>query len=433
MYSIRVCTTDDRLLPAPELGPDLTWDRLTEALRREVGSEAAALLAEPVPDPGRGLTHWHVTADQDPIALSALPMSERTSLLAALNLIREKILARAQQLDAAGGEANMRLAAAMRTAVRVPDDDAHVWVIGRSPVLTAWGRHVGTVVRQAAAIIARADVPPPPLPPVATPRAGAGAAGLPPSMPGVSSTSRAGTVTGTSGKALTWHAGRWYAAGLWLLFLLLLGGIYYALLAACAIDVPGFRSLFDRCGSAFALERLRERHDMLRDTVREWERRLAQLCTDPEARRQPSGPEQPHELNQAPDERQAEQRVIENSGDRGKLDIILAWNGHADLDLHVDCPGGRISFNTRNSCGGKLDIDRNASQPFADTPVEHVTWVDEPPPGQYRVVVTYYDRRDAPQLQVPFTVVVRSGDTQQAFHKTMEQPRQVMEVTVFQR
>jgi hypothetical protein len=430
MYSINICTTDDRLLPAPELGPDLTWDRLTEALRREVGSEAAALLAEPVPDPGRGLTHWHVTADQDPIVLSALPMAERNSLLASLNLIREKILSRAQQLDAAGGDANARLAAALRAAVRVPDDGTHVWAIDGRPVLTAWGRQVGTIVRPMAAIMARANVPPPPLPPHAPPQVMTAATGSPPPMPEAASTSAEPASAAATARRAAWRKTGWHGPALWLLFLLLLGGIYYALLAACAIDIPILRSLFDRCDSALALERLRDHHDALRETVHDWERRLAQLCTDPASGRQPPGPRQ---SDQAPDERQAEQRVIENSGERGKLDITLAWNGHADLDLHVDCPGGRIAFNTRNSCGGKLDIDRNASAPYVDSPVEHVTWVDDPPSGQYHVVVTYFDRRDAPEVRVPFTLVIRNGDIQQVFHDTLEQPHQMIEVTTLQR
>jgi hypothetical protein len=216
----------------------------------------------------------------------------------------------------------------------------------------------------------------------------------------------------------------WRVPLLWTLFLLILATVYYMLLPACAIHVQGLRFFPDRCQTAQTreLEALGERNETLRDAIRKTELNLTQVCANP---RLPS--------QSAPDIRDTERRVTEAQGARGKFDITLAWNGHADLDLHVYCPAGEISFEARNACGGALDIDRNASVPYADAPVEHVTWVGDPPPGRYRIEVRYYDRRDATAGPVPFTVMVREGDSERAFHGTVEQPGEKTVVTELQK
>ncbi|HXW24248.1 MAG TPA: hypothetical protein VEK73_05835 [Xanthobacteraceae bacterium] len=425
MYSLRACTTDDRQLLPPDLGAELTWDRLTEILRREIGPEAAALLAEPVADPGRGITHWHITAERDPEPLSALAPAERADLVRRLAAVRGRISSGAQEIEARGGEANVRLAAALRTIMQVPDEEAHVWSVAGQPVLTAWGRRSGSVARQAATIMVRAAPRAEPPPPVAGPVVRAAAP--PASAPG--------------GDVAPPRRGRWLpwrTPFLWALFVVLLGGIYYLLLAACALDIPVLRSVLNRCESgaqARDLDDLAERNRALREAIREAERRVALARSDcgprpgERAQRVPEPPQQVPDTREAtrteepPDARQAEERVREAEGTRGRLDVTLAWNGHADLDLHVRCPGGEISFDKPNVCGGKLDIDRNApTGPLVDDPVEHVTWIGEPPPGQYRVEVVYYDGRDTAGGPVPFTVVIRDGNNEQVFKGVAQKP-----------
>src|SRR5882762_2351428 len=104
MYSVIVCTTDDRELPAPELGLGINWERLTDILRREVSPEAADMLAEPIADPARGETHWHVTANADPVPLSALSIPERDALLEKLDRLGRDVLRFADRLAAGGRE-----------------------------------------------------------------------------------------------------------------------------------------------------------------------------------------------------------------------------------------------------------------------------------------------------------------------------------------
>jgi len=141
MYSVHVCTTSDLDFPPPELGPGLTWDRLTEILSRDVSPDAAALFAEPIHDELRNKTNWHIASDGDPKPIKNLPDDdEQQALLAKLDALVAQILAFAARQEKAGGDINLRLAAALRTIVVVPNEWDHVWSADGRPVLTAWGR-----------------------------------------------------------------------------------------------------------------------------------------------------------------------------------------------------------------------------------------------------------------------------------------------------
>src|SRR5205085_1077864 len=241
MYSLRACTTVDRDLPNIELGAGLTWDRLTEVLRQEVGADAATLLAEPVPDPARGQTHWHITAEQDPVPLSALAPADQDALLRKLEQIRRSVRAHADRLDARATEADMRLAAALRAAVTVPDQDAHVWSVAGRPVLTAWGRQRASSARPTSAIVGRSAVP---------------------------VQAKAAIVARAPRRA--WRLGWPATLALWLAAVLLLGAIYYYLLAACAVQLPWLGPTFARCPQiavATNLDELRDRNRYLEEAV----------------------------------------------------------------------------------------------------------------------------------------------------------------------
>ena len=95
-----------------------------------------------------------------------------------------------------------------------------------------------------------------------------------------------------------------------------------------------------------------------------------------------------------------------NSADlaRGRLDVTLGWAGTSDLDLSVVCPDGRtIDYLTPINCGGALDYDRNSSaQTMSSTPIEHITWVEEPVlPGTYKVIVNLYSLLWGPPCRFP--------------------------------
>eukprot|EP01130_Rhizamoeba_saxonica_P001228 TRINITY_DN11114_c0_g1_i1.p1 TRINITY_DN11114_c0_g1~~TRINITY_DN11114_c0_g1_i1.p1 ORF type:complete len:651 (+),score=162.59 TRINITY_DN11114_c0_g1_i1:39-1991(+) len=80
-----------------------------------------------------------------------------------------------------------------------------------------------------------------------------------------------------------------------------------------------------------------------------------------------------------------------NAQQEGQICITLSWDNKNDLDLHVFTPDDHhLSYSQKSSpCGGKLDVDANASG-NTDTPVENIFWIGNPPTGHYRVEVINY-------------------------------------------
>jgi hypothetical protein len=134
-----------------------------------------------------------------------------------------------------------------------------------------------------------------------------------------------------------------------------------------------------------------------------------------------------HPQSQLPTEQETKNRVYAAGGSHGKLDITLSWNGHADLDLHVRCPGGALSYkrDEKHACsGGEFQIDQNHGE-VVNNPVEHISWASEPPPGPYRVEVQLYDYNDAPAGPVPFTVVITDGGISRTYTGTVKKGESV--------
>lgn len=80
----------------------------------------------------------------------------------------------------------------------------------------------------------------------------------------------------------------------------------------------------------------------------------------------------------------------------GNIQITLAWQGGADLDMYVTDPQGQtLSYgNTNVPSGGRLDQDArgacNPNQP--NNTIENVYWDQpNPPQGTYNVEVHYWD------------------------------------------
>lgn len=114
-----------------------------------------------------------------------------------------------------------------------------------------------------------------------------------------------------------------------------------------------------------------------------------------------------------------DRRLKENAVAQGKfVNVTLAWENQADLDLIVVEPGGvAISMynnNVRKSpSGGSLDIDANACQKMAGCasrpdPVENISWNIKPPAGRYDVYVALFSANvERNQREnIPYTVVV---------------------------
>lgn len=77
----------------------------------------------------------------------------------------------------------------------------------------------------------------------------------------------------------------------------------------------------------------------------------------------------------------------------GNVQITLAWNTGADIDMYVTNPNGEtINYSTPNdSTGGMLDHDaRGACGGSGNATVENVYWGGNPPRGNYQVELHYW-------------------------------------------
>ena len=397
MYSIRVATTDDREAPPAGDWPGLSWDRLCDVLRVEVSPEAAALLAEPVADPARGLTHWHIVALEDPKAPHALSPAEREKLLARFNALRDQIRAYADRLTAAGGESNLRLAQGLRAAVDLDAGVAQLWSSGGAPLLTGWGRRRARETGETATIVSG----PASVRPKDAPRRGKSF------IPGLTWT------PGQAGESLQGQLSRLRLGWLiWLPFWILVVAIGYRLLPACAIDLPLLRAI-NYCAAprASALEALQNLNAELRDSLSDAEKRMAEICAAPQPTTPPISPP-----TAPPTGDETRKRADDARLRHGAFEVTLAWEGRQDLDLYIYCPGGKLYHGATSACGGALDHDANRTPETAvDHPLEHAIWEQDPPPGLYRFVVNYYDHGQ-PLRPVPFTLVAKSGGEEKTYN-----------------
>lgn len=436
MYSVRIATTHDRELPPPDPGLNIHWDRLTELIRREVSPQAAAIFAEPVRDDHGGETHWHVETGDDPRPIGELDDDERRSVLARLQQYRAAIAALAARLETRG-DADSRFAATLRTIADVPDAAAHIWAAGGEPLLVAWGRRRQATAIPEASIVTRTKVavPPPAAANTVTGTRQQAKIGAP-VTPEVA-------VTPAGAAAVTQPPFDWLQALLWLLTALIAALIMYLLLAACAIDLPIVRSMFDRCALSSAasdtLDADRERHRALIDKVRTAQREVAlkqsECVADGERRRVAEQNRSQIEQQQTvPTIEETEERLKQAHGSRGKLDLTLAWNGKEDLDLHVDCPEGHLDYSNRLICGASFELDRNANEAISESaPVEHIFWAGEPPPGKYKIQVELYNRFGLPPRPIPFTLIIRDGDKVSEHRGVAQDIRVRIPVTEFDR
>lgn len=53
---------------------------------------------------------------------------------------------------------------------------------------------------------------------------------------------------------------------------------------------------------------------------------------------------------------------LQNANARlGAVNVVLVWNTEDDLDIRALCPNGeQIAYQTKQGCGGMLDVDQNA-------------------------------------------------------------------------
>ncbi len=155
VYSVNFHTTSDARFPPPTLPANYAWDDLVDILSREIGPEAACLLAEPRYEAARGETHWYVETDHDPVPFAKLDEPGRTALNAKLAAIQAKVETRSAELTKNSNEKAKRQAKALRLVVAIPDDSC-LWSLDGEPLLSC-SRRSTTAFRTASSAPSFAD------------------------------------------------------------------------------------------------------------------------------------------------------------------------------------------------------------------------------------------------------------------------------------
>jgi hypothetical protein len=121
------------------------------------------------------------------------------------------------------------------------------------------------------------------------------------------------------------------------------------------------------------------------------------------------------------------QRTYARGGERGMLEVFLAWKTYDDLDLIVYCPGGGSiggGVNHPGSCGdGAVDLDanENLAKNVSSTPIEHAVWGHSIPEGAFRIGAYVYKVTDPDRGRtIPFTMIFKLGDEERACDGAVE-------------
>jgi len=359
-------------------------------LERELGARHGRLFADFEAE-GSDMRAWYADAAAPPRRATDLSPADAGAVRAAAAALLADVAALAERLSAAGPQ-RAALARALAAATTFPEED--LWCDGDQPIIVNWGFHRREVPAGTPQAILEAGRP------KAAALAPAGSTTAPPPLILTPARPARGPIV-----VGAWRAGWPAVAGLWLLFALLVLACYRLLLPAC-----GLAGSFGGLGACPAMAGERDAAAEgagLQAEVRAAELQLAQ------AQRVCAAPGRAAALDP-----QVEGRLPADAP-RGAVEVSLLWEGHADLDLVVDCPGGGRLWQGSpglQSCGGRLLHDVNkAGEPLLDHPIEHAAW-DAPSPGPYKVEVELYGYNDVPPgTEVPFTVRVRRGAETKAF------------------
>ena len=374
--------------PASQRNPAL----IIETVRSHLSPAHVMLFCEPSPKPDGVTTDWYAQCAGAVRQLDNLDEDEASAVRSRLGQLVEDILGLADRLEEAGGDSARAGAQALRHGVEVPASDA-IWLVGDQPVLVNWG-YTLDVDLAPRGIIRRL------IPPRSPPRQPSPPSGRSNPLP------RPPQPCGPAGDVAPERRLPWSAVGvLWWLGWLCLAGlvllVFSLLVAPCALVLPGVGTI-DMCPSASStvLAREREAVDTLENRVAMLERELAMLDGSCQQRHG-----------------DVTDVVVSEGATLGALNILLSWQGSADLDLSVTCPSGAIlNYRDRNACGGKLDVDANAPVSPMKAPVENIVFEHTPDDGLYTVGVHPHrnrqDDREAPQHLV-LTVIV---DGEEALH-----------------
>ncbi|MBC6406020.1 MAG: hypothetical protein GDA41_09935 [Rhodospirillales bacterium] len=379
-----------------------SWNEIDSYLRNRLGASYADLFAEPVQ--GAHGVSWFGAPEGEVKPYAELDNEAKAALLEEMQRRSETIRAHAETLAQSRRDSDRRLAQTLQWALVVPEAKPSrdfLYSASGEPLLINWGTRDENAQASDSALqefltgeawqLRRAKE----------------AAAVPVHREPVAVREVA------TGHSLWWL--------LWLLFGLSIAGIMYLLLLGCGLRLPfGLErpAFLNSCPGALAAsdpgqEQLRQERDRGRGLARQillLQRDLARRQRCPlDIARTEEAPSPSQEESQA-----AFDAIREEGAEEGAVEIILEWQGDADLDLHVICPdGSRVFFHNPNntSCGAILDVDANRSaRDLKEMPREHVTWPQSPGPGRYRIFVDNFEGRSRGRsTPVPYKVYLSRG------------------------
>lgn len=204
---------------------------------------------------------------------------------------------------------------------------------------------------------------------------------------------------------------------LWLVFAAVVMAGGWLFLRACALDALGLNYCPVRADLAEARREAAEGGALVQQV------HMAQLAVAEAPVCAPPAPPPPVVEPRRAETEAIDKKVMERGGHNGLLQFTLSWATLDDLDLNVDCPGGRIDSQPGHAgpgiCGdGRKDIDanRNLTDNVSTTPIENIVWQGDIPQGQYRIEVIEYRAATAFGNTVPFTLRVRWNGEERICH-----------------
>lgn len=108
-----------------------------------------------------------------------------------------------------------------------------------------------------------------------------------------------------------------------------------------------------------------------------------------------------------------EERRRRRNGRVGDVTVTLVWDSEDDLDLCVVDPNQEKIWHKqkKSTSGGELDIDVNkhGNPPYSSEPVENIRWIENPPEGNYSVVINYFAKH-SDLTEIPFYLEIKTNE-----------------------
>jgi tRNA (guanosine-2'-O-)-methyltransferase len=109
----------------------------------------------------------------------------------------------------------------------------------------------------------------------------------------------------------------------------------------------------------------------------------------------------------------------------GALQVTVAWNTDANVDLLVTDPAGATLAPSTPSVPSGGALDRQAEGACGDPArdrIENARWPDAPQPGVYRVALQHVSPCDGPAVDTTATVAIRAGGRVLGVYNTVVRP-----------